>query len=131
MFFVLPIKTNKNRLDNDEPTYDGVSQRAQDLISAGLGSDPLMVKQMTETTKDWNDVNDAVANQIKELEAVEAQLENFKEALDDADKAITAAEEKVATLPPVGTDVNTINQQMEDLKVCACNQFFQYNLFRN
>lgn len=94
-----------------------------------------MVKQMTDTTKDWNDVNDAVTNQIKELEAVEAQLENIQEALDDADKAITAAEEKVAALPPVGTDVDTINQQMEDLKVClyVCvfyavkNKFYQLN----
>ena len=107
----------KERLDNDEPTYDDVNKRAQDLISAGLGSDPAMVKQMTDTTKDWNDINDAVANQIKELEAAQAQLENIQEAVDDADKAITAEEEKIAELPPVGSDVDTINQQMEDLKV--------------
>ena len=104
-------------MDNDEPTYDDVNKRAQDLISAGLGSDPAMVKQMTDTTKDWNDINDAVANHIKELEAAQAQLENIQEAVDDADKAITAEEEKIAELPPVGSDVDTINQQMEDLKV--------------
>ena len=117
MFF-FSIQANKKRLDNDEPSYEDVNKQAQDLIGAGLGSDPAMLKRMTDTTKEWNDVNDAVTNQIKELEAVQAQLENIQEALDDADKAITAAEEKVAALPPVGTDVDTINQQMEDLKVC-------------
>lgn len=72
---------------------------------------------MSVTDKQWNDVNDAAANQQAEIEKALQQVEEMQEALQQADKAMSETEEKVKQLPPVGTDVDTINQQLEDIKV--------------
>lgn len=100
-----------------ELEYNDVNDCAQNLISDGLGSDPAFVKQMANTDKTWNDVNDAAANQVKDLEATLDQLNKLQDSLQDADKAIGAFEKKVADQPPIGTDAETIEQQIEDLKV--------------
>lgn len=76
-----------------------------------------MVKQMSDTDKQWNDVNDAAANQEAKLEKALQQVEDIQEALRKADQAMSKTEEKVKDLPPVGADVDTINQQLEDIKV--------------
>lgn len=118
MYF--PHQALKDRLDEIQPLYDAVNKCAQDLISEGLGSDPAFVKQMTKNDKAWNDVNDATANQIKDLEATLDQLEKIQDSLKDADEAIGAFEEKVKNQPPIATDAEAIEKQMEDLKVCVC-----------
>lgn len=100
-----------------EPDYKDVNDSAQKLISDGLGSDPAFVKQMANTDKSWNDVNDAVANQIKDLEATLDQLDKLQDSLKDTDEAVSAFEEKIADQAPVGTDAEAIEQQIEDLKV--------------
>lgn len=87
------------------------------LISAGLGFDSAMVKQMSDTDKQWNDVNDAAANQEAELEKALQQAEEMQEALRQADQAISETEDKIKQLPPIGADVDTINQQLDDIKV--------------
>ena len=72
---------------------------------------------MSDTDKQWNDVNDAAANQEAELEKALQQAEEMQEALRQADQAISETEDKIKQLPPIGADVNTINQQLEDIKV--------------
>lgn len=99
------------------PEYNDVNDSAQNLISDGLGSDPVFVKQMANTDKTWHDVNDATANQIKDLEATLDQLNKLHDSLKDTDDSISAFEKKVADQPPIGTDAEAIEQQMEDLKV--------------
>lgn len=76
-----------------------------------------MVKQMSDTDKQWNDVNDAAANQQAELEKALQQVEELQEALRQADQAMSETEDKVKQLQPIGADVDTINQQLEDIKV--------------
>lgn len=107
----------KAGLEDLKPDFDKVNRQAQDLISAGLGFDSAMVKQMSDTDKQWNDVNDGAANQQAELEKALQQVEEMQEALRKADQAMSETEEKVKELPPVGADVDTINQQLEDIKV--------------
>lgn len=107
----------KAEVDDLKPDFDTVNKQAQALISAGLGFDSAMVKQMSDTDKQWNNVNDAAANQQAELEKALQQVEEMQEALSQADQAMTETEEKVKQLPPIGADVDTINQQLDDIKV--------------
>ena len=107
----------KAEVDDLKPDFDTVNKQAQALISAGLGFDSAMVKQMSDTDKQWNDVNDAAANQEAELEKALQQVEEMQEALRQADQAMSETEDKIKQLPPVGADVDTINQQLEDIKV--------------
>ena len=107
----------KARVADMKPEFDTVNKQAQDLITAGLGFDSAVVKQMSDTDKQWHDVNDAVANQQAEIEKALQQVEEMQSALDKADQAMSATEDKIKQLPPIGTDVDTINQQMEDIKV--------------
>ena len=110
-------KALKAHLDDLRPAFDDVNKRAQDLIGQGLGFDSAMVKQMADTDKEWDDVNDAAANQVKELEKALEQLEKLDEAVKEVDEAVNAEEAKLNELPPVGTDVGTINEQIEQIKV--------------
>jgi len=112
----------KAEVDDLKPDFDTVNKQAQALISAGLGFDSAMVKQMSDTDKQWNNVNDAAVNQQAELEKALHQVEEMQEALSQADQAMGETEEKVKQLPPIGTDVDTINQQLDDIKVSKTRQ---------
>lgn len=114
MFVFQLLKTGVEDL---KPDVDTVNKQAQDLITAGLGLDSAVVKQMSDTDKQWNDVKDAAANQQAEIEKALQEVEELQEALQRADQAMTKSEEKVKQLPPVGADVDTINQQLEGIKV--------------
>lgn len=111
------IQLLKAGLEDLKPDVDTVNKQAQDLITAGLGLDSAVVKQMSDTDKQWNDVKDAAANQQAEIEKALQEVEELQEALQRADQAMTESEEKVKQLPPVGADVDTINQQLEGIKV--------------
>ena len=79
----------------------------------------MMVKQMSDTDKQWHDVNDTAANQQAEIEKALQQVEEIQKALDKADQDMSATEDKIKQLPPIGSDVDTINQQLEDIKVSS------------
>ena len=111
------IQLLKAGVEDLKPGVDTVNKQAQDLITAGLGLDSAVVKQMSDTDKQWNDVKDAAANQQAEIEEALQEVEELQEALQTADQAMTESEEKVKQLPPVGADVDTINQQLEGIKV--------------
>lgn len=111
------IQLLKAGVEDLKPGVDTVNKQAQDLITAGLGLDSAVVKQMSDTDKQWNDVKDAAANQQAEIEKALQEVEELQEALQTADQAMTESEEKVKQLPPVGADVDTINQQLEGIKV--------------
>lgn len=111
------IQLLKAEVEDLKPDVDTVNKQAQDLITAGLGLDSAVVKQMSDTDKQWNDVKDAAANQQAEIEKALQEVEELQEALQRADQAMTKSEEKVKQLPPVGADVDTINQQLEGIKV--------------
>ena len=96
---------------------DDVKRRSNYLIGQGRDFDSVLDKQMTHTDRQWNDVNEAVANQVTELEKALKQLEDWTETVKEADEAITILEGKVNDLTPVGTDVDTIKEQMEQVKV--------------
>lgn len=113
------IQLLKAGVEDLKPDVDTVNKQAQDLITAGLGLDSAVVKQMSDTDKQWNDVKDAAANQQAEIEKALQEVEELQEALQTADQAMTESEEKVKQLPPVGADVDTINQQLEGIKVWA------------
>lgn len=114
MFVIQLLKVGVEDL---KPDVDTVNKQAQDLITAGLGLDSAVVKQMSDTDKQWNDVKDAAANQQAEIEKALQEVEELQEALQRADQAMTESEEKVKQLPPVGADVDTINQQLGGIKV--------------
>lgn len=113
------IQLLKAGVEDLKPDVDTVNKQAQDLITAGLGLDSAVVKQMSDTDKQWNDVKDAAADQQAEIEKALQEVEELQEALQRADQAMTESEEKVKQLPPVGADVDTINQQLEGIKVWA------------
>lgn len=113
------IQLLKAGVEDLKPDVDTVNKQAQDLITAGLGLDSAVVKQMSDTDKQWNDVKDAAADQQAEIEKALQEVEELQEALQTADQAMTESEEKVKQLPPVGADVDTINQQLEGIKVWA------------
>lgn len=80
---------------------------------------------MSDTDKQWKDVNDTVANQQAEIEKALHQVEEMQKALDKADQDMSATEDKIKQLPPIGSDVDTINQQLENIqvsseKICKC-----------
>lgn len=100
-----------------EPDFESVSKQAQGLCNAGLGLDSAIVQQMSDTDKNWNDVNDAVANQETEIEKALQQVEEMQNALDKADQDMSSTEEKIKDLAPIGDDVDTINRQLVDIKV--------------
>ena len=117
MIFVIQLL--KAGVEDLKADVDTVNKQAQDLITAGLGLDSVVVKQMSDTDKQWNDAKDAVAKQQAEIEKALQEVEELQEALQKADQVMTESEQKVEQLPPVGSDVDTINQQLEDIKVSA------------
>lgn len=85
-----------------------------------------MVKQMSDTDKQWHDVNDMAANQQAEIEKALQKVEEMQKALDKADQAMSETEDKIKQLAPIGSDVDTINQQLEDIKVSEDKNFIEF-----
>ena len=89
-----------------------------------------MVKQMSDTDKQWHDVNDMAANQQAEIEKALQKVEEMQKALDKADQAMSETEDKIKQLAPIGSDVDTINQQLEDIKVSEDKNFIEFETRR-
>ena len=128
--FFFYVQLLKARVADQKPEFDTVSKQAQDLIAAGLGFDSALVKQMSDTDKQWHDVNDMAANQQVEIEKALQKVEEMQKALDKADQAMSETEDKIKQLAPIGSDVDTINQQLEDIKVSEDKNFIEFETRR-
>lgn len=109
-----------------KPQFDAVNEHAQDLISAGLGFDSAIVKQMSDTDRLWHDVEEGATNQQAEIEKALKQVEEIRKALQKAEKDISETEEKIEQLPPVAANVDNINQQLEDIKVSDSSKYLLF-----
>lgn len=85
---------------------------------------------MSDTDKQWHDVNDMAANQQAEIEKALQKVEEMQKALDKADQAMSETEDKIKQLAPIGSDVDTINQQLEDIKVSEDKNFIEFETRR-
>ena len=101
-----------------KPVVDKVNRQAQDLIRAGLGFDSLLVKQLSDTDKQWQELKSDAATQDAEIERALQLVDEMQQILKETDHAVTVTENKVNELPAIGSDVDTINKQLEDIKVC-------------
>ena len=116
----------KSNMADLKPQFDAVNEHAQDLISAGLGFDSAIVKQMSDTDRLWHDVEEGATNQQAEIEKALRQVEEIRKALQKAEKDISETEEKIEQLPPVAANVDNINQQLEDIKVRDSSKYLLF-----
>ena len=71
----------KSNMADLKPQFDAVNEHAQDLISAGLGFDSAIVKQMSDTDRLWHDVEEGATNQQAEIEKALRQVEEIRKSI--------------------------------------------------
>ena len=106
----------QNRLAETSLLND-VMSRFNHVIGQGHDLNTVLERQITSTAEEWSDISDAVANQIKELDNAIGQLEVWHQAVQESDAGLTAVENQAAAQTSVGSDAESIKEQIEQVKV--------------
>ena len=112
------IQAVEAELDESAPVFDDLQKRGRKLREKGVGSDTLG-DQLGLINGKLKDIKEVIPERVEELNNLKTVLDDFNEKLEDADKDIVEAEQKVADQSPVGGDKETIDTQMAGLKELA------------
>ena len=91
----------------------------QQLIGAGLGNDPALVKEISTVNKEYLDIIGSVDALQAQLDDVMAEVAKFDAERDVVDKDLKSLEEKAEEInqKAVGGEADEINKQLEEVKV--------------
>ena len=99
--------------------FDAFNKEGQQLIGAGFGSDPAMIREISTVNKEYHDVVDSVHALQSQLQDVLKVVEKFDDQNKETDKELTSIEERVEEMnkKPVAGEPEEINNQLEEIKV--------------
>lgn len=106
-------------MDDTSQLFDAFNNDGQQLIGAGLGSDPAMIKEISTVNKEYHDAVDSVDGLQLRLQDVTKEVQKFDDQHKETDKELSSIEERVEEMnkKPVGTEQEEINNQLEEIKV--------------
>ena len=109
----------KEHVNDTTQLFETFSKDGQQLIGAGLGSDPALIKEISTISKEYHDVTDSVDGLQAQLNEVIAEVAKFEEMHDVIDKELKSLEDKAEEInsKPVGGEPDDINAQLEEVKV--------------
>ncbi|XP_043919283.1 dystonin isoform X2 [Protopterus annectens] len=107
----------REEIDGLEEELDAVKNLGVELIAAcGEPDKPLVKKSIDELNSLWDGVNKAWNERMEKLaEAMQGAVQ-YQDGLQAMFDWMDIAECKLASMPPVGTDLETVKQQIEELK---------------
>jgi DNA repair ATPase RecN len=110
--------------------HDAFNKDGQQLIGAGLGSDPALMKEISTVNKEYHDVTGSVDTLQAQLDDVVAEVAKFEAEHDVIDKDLKSLEEKAEGInaKAVGGEPDEINKQLEEVKV-RCNTIYLQTTF--
>ncbi len=114
------LQAIKEEIDAVAPELEMVRQSADDLIRmCGEADKPEVEKNMDELQSNWDALNNAYKNANDALTESADLARQFQEGLDRMNDYIDVAEDQLDNMQPVGSDPETVKQQLDELRVSA------------
>ncbi|XP_059838231.1 dystonin-like isoform X6 [Hypanus sabinus] len=111
------LETIKEEIDGLQEELEIVQNLGAELTSAcGEPDKPVMKKNVDELNGTWDNLNKAWKDRIDRLDEAMQEAVQFQDALQAMFDWMDFAESKLNTMPPVGTDLETVKQQIAELK---------------
>lgn len=105
-------------VDAHSQDLDLCTQSGLDLLKlCGDTDKPEVQRNIDDLKKSWENLKDSICKREDDLKEAMETAKNFEKGLDDMRDYIAKADNLLQTMPPVGSDPETIRQQLDDLKV--------------
>ena len=109
------LKDVEAELEEMKPLFDELNRRGRFLTEKGIGSEDLN-GQLTAVKNDYNTLSARGPKRAKEIGELNERLSDFNVEYAEAEESITAIEKAFEAEQPVGSTVEEINSQMDELK---------------
>ncbi|XP_025033490.1 dystonin isoform X3 [Python bivittatus] len=110
-------ETIKEEIDGLQEELDAVVNLGSELIAAcGEPDKPLVNKSIDELNSIWDGLNKAWKERVDKLEEAMQAAVQYQDGLQAIFDWVDIAGSKLASMSPVGTDLETVKQQTEELK---------------
>ncbi|XP_008844736.2 dystonin isoform X15 [Nannospalax galili] len=107
----------KEEIDGLQEELDMVVNLGSELIAAcGEPDKPIVKKSIDELNSAWDSLNKAWKDRIDKLEEAMQAAVQYQDGLQAIFDWVDIAGGKLASMSPVGTDLETVKQQIEELK---------------
>ncbi|XP_043537219.1 dystonin isoform X4 [Chiloscyllium plagiosum] len=111
------LETIKEEVDGLQEELEIVQNLGAELTAAcGEPDKPVVKKNIDELNCTWDILNKAWKDRIDRLDEAMQEAVQFQDALQAMFDWMDIAETKLNTLPPIGTDLETVKQQIAELK---------------
>uniref|UniRef100_A0ABM5GFG0 Dystonin isoform X2 n=1 Tax=Pogona vitticeps TaxID=103695 RepID=A0ABM5GFG0_9SAUR len=110
-------ETIKEEIDGLQEELDAVVNLGSELIaSCGEPDKPLVNKSIDELNSAWDSLNKSWKERVDKLEEAMQAAVQYQDGLQAVFDWVDIAGSKLASMSPVGTDLETVKQQTEELK---------------
>ncbi|XP_063112978.1 dystonin isoform X25 [Cavia porcellus] len=107
----------KEEIDGLQEELDAVINLGSELIAAcGEPDKPIVKKSIDELNSAWDSLNKAWKDRIDQLEEAMQTAVQYQDGLQAVFDWVDIADGKLASMSPIGTDLETVKQQIEELK---------------
>ncbi|XP_078069449.1 dystonin isoform X8 [Mustelus asterias] len=111
------LETIKEEVDGLQEELEIVQNLGAELTSAcGEPDKPVVKKNIDELNCTWDNLNKAWKDRIDRLDEAMQEAVQFQDALQAMFDWMDIAESKLNTMHPIGTDLETVKQQIAELK---------------
>ncbi|XP_052048818.1 dystonin isoform X7 [Apodemus sylvaticus] len=107
----------REEIDGLQEELDMVIALGSELITAcGEPDKPIVKKSIDELNSAWDSLNKAWKDRVDKLEEAMQAAVQYQDGLQAIFDWVDIAGNKLATMSPIGTDLETVKQQIEELK---------------
>ncbi|XP_030234357.1 dystonin isoform X13 [Gadus morhua] len=107
----------KEEIDGLQEELEVVQNLGTELMTAcGEPDKPIMKKSLDEVNLAWENLDKTWKERVERLEEAMQAAVQFQDGLQGMFDWVDILESKLDSMPPVGTDVDTVKQQLADLK---------------
>ncbi|CAM1318721.1 shot (predicted), partial [Pycnogonum litorale] len=117
---------NLQRMKNLQEEVEGLKKQLDNVkdIAESLIADASPVTDTSHISKEVNDLEDrfnklnkGVEGRCADLEAASQLVDEFKDQVKSVNYELTALEEELDNMSPIGRDLDTVNSQMDEIKI--------------
>ncbi|XP_048061846.1 dystonin isoform X4 [Megalobrama amblycephala] len=111
------VESFREEIDGLQEELNVVQNLGAELMTAcGEPDKPVIKKSIDEVNSAWETLNKTWKERVETLEEAMQAAVQFQDSLQNMFDSVDIMESKLDSMPPVGTDLETVKQQIEELK---------------
>ena len=115
-FFLLSKKELQQDVENHSETHDKLDSTAEGITKVCVEEVSSVEDDIQNIDKRWDELNKNLENKHADIEALQGQLHEYKEAVKGADEKISAVETELNAARTPVSDVEEMKKHIEELE---------------